>query len=102
MKRIIARTRSWKTGDPLDPRHHLGALVDKEHFKKVSGYLRKGKAIVGGKTEQGCYVLPTVIDGVKPAMAGREHDGGAVGVVGNGVDDGTRFACHLQVGDVVV
>jgi gamma-glutamyl-gamma-aminobutyraldehyde dehydrogenase len=67
MKRIIARTRSWKTGDPLDPRHHLGALVDKEHFKKVSGYLRKGKAIVGGKTEQGCYVLPTVIDGVKPA-----------------------------------
>lgn len=67
MKRIIARTRNWKTGDPLDPRHHLGALVDKEHFKKVSGYLRKGKAIVGGKTEQGCYVLPTVIDGVKPA-----------------------------------
>ena len=67
MKRIIARTRSWKTGDPLDPRHHLGALVDKEHFKKVSSYLRKGKAIVGGKTEQGCYVLPTVIDGVKPA-----------------------------------
>jgi gamma-glutamyl-gamma-aminobutyraldehyde dehydrogenase len=67
MKRIIARTRSWKTGDPLDPRHHLGALVDKEHFKKVSAYLRKGKAIVGGKTEQGCYVLPTVIDGVKPA-----------------------------------
>jgi gamma-glutamyl-gamma-aminobutyraldehyde dehydrogenase len=67
MKRIIARTRSWKTGDPLDPRHHLGALIDKEHFKKVSGYLRKGKAVVGGKTEQGCYVLPTVIDGVKPA-----------------------------------
>ena len=67
MKRIIARTRSWKTGDPLDPRHHLGALVDKEHFKKVSSYLRKGKVIVGGKTEQGCYVLPTVIDGVKPA-----------------------------------
>ncbi|MDH3859947.1 MAG: aldehyde dehydrogenase family protein, partial [Gammaproteobacteria bacterium] len=41
MKRIIARTRNWKTGDPLDPRHHLGALVDKEHFKKVSGYLKR-------------------------------------------------------------
>ncbi|NCF37295.1 MAG: aldehyde dehydrogenase family protein [Gammaproteobacteria bacterium] len=66
MKRIVARTRSWKTGDPLDPRHHLGALVDKEHFKKVSGYLKKGKAIVGGKTEQGRYVLPTIIDAVKP------------------------------------
>jgi len=66
MKRIVARTRNWKTGDPLDPRHHLGALVDKAHFRKVSGYLKKGKAIVGGKTEQGRYVLPTIIDGVKP------------------------------------
>jgi gamma-glutamyl-gamma-aminobutyraldehyde dehydrogenase len=66
MKSIVARTRNWKTGDPLDPRHHLGALVDKDHFKKVSGYLKKGKAIVGGKTEQGRYVLPTIIDAVKP------------------------------------
>ena len=66
MKRILARTRNWKTGDPLDPRHHLGALVDKEHFKKVSSYLKKGKALVGGKTEKGCYVLPTIIDAVKP------------------------------------
>jgi len=66
MKHIVARTRGWKTGDPLDPRHHLGALVDKEHFRKVASYLKKGRAIVGGKTEQGCYVLPTIIDAVKP------------------------------------
>ena len=65
MQRIIARTRNWKTGDPLDPCHHLGALVDKEHFKKVSSYLKKGKVIIGGKTEQGRYVLPTIIDDVK-------------------------------------
>ena len=65
MKRIIARTRNWKTGDPLDPRHHLGALVDKEHFKKVSAYLKKGKTVIGGKTEQGRYVMPTIIDDVK-------------------------------------
>jgi len=67
MKHIVARTRDWKTGDPLDPAHHLGALVDKEHFKKVSSYLKRGKALVGGKTEHGCYVLPTIFDGVKPA-----------------------------------
>jgi gamma-glutamyl-gamma-aminobutyraldehyde dehydrogenase len=66
MKHIIARTRDWKTGDPLNPAHHLGALVDKEHFKKVSAYLKKGKALIGGKSEQGCYVPPTIIDGVKP------------------------------------
>ena len=66
LRHIIARTRDWKTGDPLDPAHHLGALVDAEHFKKVSSYLKKGKALIGGKTEKGRYVLPTVIDGVKP------------------------------------
>ena len=67
MKRIVARTRNWKTGNPLDPRYHLGALVDKEHFKKVSGYLKKGKAVVGGKTAEGRYVYPTIIDEVKPS-----------------------------------
>ena len=66
MKRIVARARNWKTGDPLDPRHHLGALVDREHFSKVSSYLNEGKAVVGGDTVEGRYVLPTVIDGVKP------------------------------------
>ena len=66
MKHIIARTRDWKTGDPLNPAHHLGALVDKEHFRKVSSYLKRGKALVGGKTSHGCYVLPTIFDGVKP------------------------------------
>jgi len=66
IKHILARSRDWKTGDPLDPFHHLGALVDKEHFRKVSSYLKKGKALIGGSTKQGRYVLPTIIDGVKP------------------------------------
>ena len=39
---IAARLRDWKTGDPLDPATHIGALVDAEHLAKVSGYLRDG------------------------------------------------------------
>ncbi len=66
MKRIAARLRDWKTGDPLDPKHHLGALVDKEHFKKVTGYLKGRKPALGGQVVDGRYVHPTVIDGVKP------------------------------------
>ncbi len=66
MERIVARARDWKTGDPLNPSSHLGALVDKEHFKKVKGYLKtKAKAVIGGKAEDG-FVEPTVFDGVKP------------------------------------
>ncbi|WP_299847282.1 aldehyde dehydrogenase [uncultured Roseovarius sp.] len=64
MERIIARTRDWKTGDPLDPANHLGALIDADHCKKVGTYL-KGKALVGGKAE-GNFVPPTIY-AVKPA-----------------------------------
>ncbi len=64
MKRIVARTRDWKTGDPLDPGNHLGALIDKGHCKKVSGYLKGRKALVGGKVT-GNFVEPTIYDGIK-------------------------------------
>lgn len=59
MERIQARVRDWKTGDPLDPANHLGALVDSEHCKKVAGYL-KGKALVGGAKPKGNFVQPTI------------------------------------------
>lgn len=80
MERIVARTRDWKTGDPLDPSNHLGALIDAEHCAKVSGYL-KGKAVVGGKAD-GPYVAPTVYE-VKPddARAREEIFGPVLSVI---------------------
>ena len=65
MERILARTRDWRTGDPLDPTNHLGALIDEGHCAKVAGYLDAGTALVGGKIE-GNFVAPTIFDGVKP------------------------------------
>ncbi|MDD9979262.1 MAG: aldehyde dehydrogenase [Boseongicola sp.] len=60
MERILARLRDWKTGDPLDPANHLGALIDKDHVKKVKSYL-KGKALAGG-TVDGPYIQPTIYE----------------------------------------
>lgn len=60
LDRILARTRDWRTGDPLDPANHLGALVDGEHLKKVKKYLKKG-AIAGGAAD-GPFVPPTVYE----------------------------------------
>ena len=60
MKKIVARAREWRTGDPLDPRNHLGALIDKTHQKKVGKYL-KGKALIGGSSD-GPYVKPTIYE----------------------------------------
>jgi gamma-glutamyl-gamma-aminobutyraldehyde dehydrogenase len=34
MERILARLRDWRTGDPLDPANHLGALIDAEHLRQ--------------------------------------------------------------------
>jgi gamma-glutamyl-gamma-aminobutyraldehyde dehydrogenase len=66
MERITARLRDWRTGDPLDPANHLGALIDAEHLKKVSGYLGKG-AVVGGAVD-GPFVPPTIYE-VSPTDA---------------------------------
>jgi gamma-glutamyl-gamma-aminobutyraldehyde dehydrogenase len=56
MERISARTRDWKTGDPLDPQNHLGALIDEDHLNKVTGYLREGD------TADGPYVAPKIYE----------------------------------------
>lgn len=68
MEKVLANAREWRTGDPLDPSNHLGALVDQEHFSKVCSWLDKGSAILGGKGADG-YVEPTIFDGVKPGDA---------------------------------
>mgnify|MGYP001312940787 FL=1 len=60
LKKILERLRDWKTGDPLDPQNHLGALIDKEHCKKVASYLTEG-AVVGGQIK-GCFVTPTIYE----------------------------------------
>lgn len=84
MERVLARLRDWKTGDPLDPANHLGALIDGAHVKKVAGYLKqKGrKPLIGGKAK-GAFVEPTIFDGVKPgdALAREEIFGPILSVI---------------------
>lgn len=65
LERILANARDWRTGDPLDPANHLGALVDSEHFSKVCSYLPTESVLLGGKTVDERYVLPTIIDQVE-------------------------------------
>ena len=77
LERIVARMRDWKTGDPLDPAMHLGALIDGEHCKKVSRYL-KGKAVAGGGKPKGNFVEPTVYEVKKSDAKAREEIFGPV------------------------
>jgi gamma-glutamyl-gamma-aminobutyraldehyde dehydrogenase len=71
MQRILARLRDWRTGDPLDPANHLGALVDSEHCAKVASYLN-GDALAGG-TAEGAFVQPTVYEVSRDDPKAREE-----------------------------
>ena len=71
IERIIARMRDWKTGDPLDPSNRLGALIDDEHFAKVTSYL-SGEALSGGEADKP-YVRPTVYELDKDDPKAREE-----------------------------
>ncbi|MFD0909692.1 aldehyde dehydrogenase family protein [Ruegeria arenilitoris] len=62
LERIAHHTRQWTVGDPLDPATRLGALVSKDHFNKVCGYLDKAPSVLlGGKAENG-FVEATVVE----------------------------------------
>ncbi|MEM6587470.1 MAG: aldehyde dehydrogenase [Pseudomonadota bacterium] len=76
LERVIARMRDWKTGDPLDPQFHLGALIDAEHTAKVTGFI-KGKALTGGKID-GNFVEPTLYEVSKDDPRAREEIFGPV------------------------
>ncbi|WP_397543805.1 aldehyde dehydrogenase [Roseovarius salis] len=76
MERITARLRDWRTGDPLDPAMHLGALVDDAHCRKVCGYLT-GEPVAGGKVD-GNFVDPTVFEVDRQDPRAREEIFGPV------------------------
>jgi gamma-glutamyl-gamma-aminobutyraldehyde dehydrogenase len=88
MKHILAHAKEWHMGDPLDPKNHLGCMIDTEHFGKVAGYLdvsKNGDNIVtlcGGKASDG-YVEPTIFDRVTSAsrLAKDEIFGPVLGVM---------------------
>lgn len=67
IERIAARLRDWKTGDPLDPANHLGALIDAEHCAKVAGYLAEGDA------PDGPYITPKVYEVTKTDPKARDE-----------------------------
>ncbi|WP_342704966.1 aldehyde dehydrogenase [Burkholderia arboris] len=71
LQRIGVHMREWTMGNPLDPAHRIGAMVSKAHFEKVRSYLVQAEAerlrvAFGGRTGDGIFVEPTVVDGVSP------------------------------------
>ena len=43
LDKVLARARTIRMGDPLDPATELGSMVSQEHQARVLGYIDKGK-----------------------------------------------------------
>lgn len=76
LEAFVAKVGLLKTGDPLDDKSNLGALISAAHMEKVLGYIdlaveEGGHVLAGGKRlypegrcAGGCFVAPTVIVGL--------------------------------------
>lgn len=74
---VEAEVPQYAPADPLDPATVMGALVDDTQLRTVLGYVEAGRSegarlVAGGRQARtetgGCYVEPTVFDGVHNGM----------------------------------
>lgn len=73
LEKFVAKTKEMKVGDPFAEDTNIGAMISKEHYDKVLGYLdlakeEGGEFLTGGEADtsmgQGYYIKPTIITGL--------------------------------------
>jgi len=129
-ERVVAKTRAWKFGDPMDAGNDMGTVIDEAAARRfqavVEEAVAQGARLLAGNEREGALYAPTVLDRVRPEMTVvREETFGPVspilrfanideaiamsngtafglssGICTNRMDDVTRFAKELKVGTV--
>ena len=76
VEKVVARAKSRRLGDSLDPNTTQGPQVDLEQFQKIMSYIDKGKSegatcLTGGSRvgNKGFFIEPTVFDNVTDDMS---------------------------------
>jgi acyl-CoA reductase-like NAD-dependent aldehyde dehydrogenase len=109
---VAAKVGALKLGDPLDPKSEMGPVNSIGHYKRVMGFIEKGKTeggklLVGGGRPQGdmfkkgYWVAPTVFADMTPDMTvAREEIFGPVMSVGKfkTVDEAVNIANATEFG----
>ena len=131
-EQVVAKTRAWTYGDPMDRRNQMGTVIDEaaaQQFEaRVNEAIAQGARLLVGNGRQGALYAPTVIDRVRPemtvvreetfgpvspiltfanideaiAMANSTAYGLSSGVCTNRMDDIVRFINELHMGTVNV
>ncbi len=129
---LVARTKAWKFGDPLDASVDMGTVIDEQAAmlfeRRVKDAVAQGARLLHGNVRNGASYSPTVLDGVRSSMEVVEHEtfgpvspimsfssldeviglvnasayGLSSGVCTNRLDDVMRLVRELQVGSVNV
>ena len=72
VERLVARTRAWTYGDPMDPKVEMGTVIDEAAAKlfeaRVAEAVSQGAKLRVGNERRGALYSPTVIDRVDPKM----------------------------------
>lgn len=73
LDKVIDRTKKLVVGDPSEPSTYMGAVIDDNAFRKITGYIdigrKEGRLVLGGETsdpQNGYFVSPTIIADVGP------------------------------------
>ncbi len=129
---LLAKTRAWTYGDPLDPAVDMGTVIDEGAARlferRVNDAVAQGARLLHGNQRQGALYAPTLIDQVQgemevvkletfgpvsPVMTFKDVDdaiaqvnstvyGLSSGVCTNRLDDIMRFVRELNLGSVNV
>jgi putative phosphonoacetaldehyde dehydrogenase len=70
---LLAKTRAWSYGDPMDPAMDMGTVIDEaaalSFEAKVDDALARGARLLYGNVRKGALYSPTLLDRVTPDMA---------------------------------
>ncbi len=71
--RLLARTKAWTYGDPMDPALDMGTVIDEaaaaSFENKVNDAVARGAKLLHGNVRRGALYSPTLLDQVTPDMA---------------------------------
>jgi phosphonoacetaldehyde dehydrogenase len=129
---LLAKTRAWSYGDPLDPKVDMGTVIDEGAARiferRVNDAVTQGARLLHGNQRDGASYSPTLIDRVRgemevvrqetfgpvsPVLSFKNLDeaiamvnstayGLSSGICSNRLDDIMRFVRELNVGSVNV
>ncbi len=72
VERLVAKTKAWSYGDPMDDTLEMGTVIDEAAAKnfeaRVNDAVARGAKLLVGNVRHGALYSPTVLDHVDPAM----------------------------------